>query len=384
MRTREILLSALVLPVLALGPVPGTAVGQEAATQTPAESTASGRRVVTGDLTIEAGHSVGGTVVVGGTLRVRGEVDGDAVVVGGDLILEATGTVLGDAVVTGGRLVNEGGRVRGEMRTVDGSGMDVAREIEQAIAGTAAGAASESRRESRSERATARTEGRDNRQGFWLDPVRRGASGIVSTLALWLVLAGIGATLVFYGRPYLETVSDTVRGATLRSGATGLAASFLVIPAFVVLIVALSVSIIGIPLLLVAIPLYPLALFAATVLGLLGVTHAIGERTAEQSRTGLDLRYSNSYAYLFTGLGMVLMPLLAAHLIAMTGFLGFIGTLLKIATWCAIWFASTVGLGAVILSRAGTRRTFVRPMPEASFDADDFFGDTPGGRHEHA
>src|SRR5690606_27647394 len=130
-----------------------------------------------------------------------------------------------------------------------------------------------------------------------------------------------------YGRPYLETVSDTVRSNTLRAGVVGLAATFLIVPAFVVLIVALAVSIIGIPLLLVAVPAYPLAVAAAMVMGLLAAAHAIGERTAEQTRGPLELRFSNSYAYLFTGLGMMMAPLLAAHLIRMTGFLGFIGTL---------------------------------------------------------
>jgi hypothetical protein len=110
------------------------------------------------------------------------------------------------------------------------------------------------------------------------------------------------------------------------------------------------------------------------------VGHAIGERTAEQSRDGLDFRSRNSYAYLFTGLGMMLMPLIAAHLIVMTGFLGFIGTLLKVVTWLGIWFATTIGFGAVILSRAGTRRTFVVAPPETGFESDDFFGEGPRGR----
>jgi hypothetical protein len=283
-------------------------------------------------------------------------------------------------VVTGGRVVDEGGRIRGEMRTLDGRGAETNREVRSA---PGAVASEVSREVARSTRAAARTS-REARGRQWFDPIRRGFAGIISTLALGIVLAGVGATLVFYGRAYLETVSDTVRSATLRAGATGLAASFLVIPAFVVLIVALAVSIVGIPFLLVAVPLYPLAIFAAAVLGLLAASHAIGERTAEQSREGVDYRYRNSYAYLFTGLGMLLTPLLAAHLIAMTGFLGFIGTLLKLVAWTAIWVASVIGFGAVVLSRAGTRRTFVAPPPEGTFDADDLFDDEPVGSRGHA
>ncbi len=376
MRIREIHLPALFLPVLLMGMASGSTAQEApvapampvapAAPQAPPDQS----RVFNGDRTVEAGESIDGIVVVGGDLRVLGEVRGDAVVVNGDLILTETGVVLGDAVVTGGLLLNEGGRVRGEMRTMDaagGSGTVVTTET----------------------RGIVQTEARSTRRGsgggFWFDPIRRGMAGIISTLALGLVLAGVGAALVFYARPYLETVSDTVRGATVRAGLTGLAASFLAIPAFVVLIVALAVSIVGIPFLLIAVPLYPVALFAAAMFGLLAVSHAIGERTGEQSRDALDLRFRNSYAYLFTGLGMLLMPHLAAHLISMTGFLGFIGTLLRVVTWLAIWVAATVGFGAVILSRAGRRRTFVpRPPDVGGYDTEDFFGEDPLGGAGHA
>jgi hypothetical protein len=365
-------LTLLLLPGLLLaGGVRGTLLAQDTAT-----ATSQGRQVVTGSHTVAQGEVVDDIVVVGGDLRVQGEVRGDAVVVGGNLILEATGAIQGDAVITGGRMINEGGRVSGEMRSVDGVGADISREVTRAVTGATA-AAEAARGNGRAAREAARSTRRGPPARSWMDPIRRGFAGIISTLALGLVLGGIGASLVFYGRPYLEAVSDTARSSVIRAGLTGLAASFLVIPAFVVLIVALAVSIIGIPFLLIAVPLYPLALFSAAVFGMVAVAHAIGERTAEQSRDSFDLRYRNSYAYLFTGLGMLLMPLIAAHLIGMTGFLGFIGTLLKIATWMVIWTAATVGFGAVILSRAGTRRSFVTQSRHSDFEDEDLFGEGP-------
>lgn len=371
MRVREMQIRTLMLPMLMASLLP-----QVVAAQANDISASGSTQVVSRDLTIPEGASAEDVVVIGGDLDVRGEITGDAAVFGGDLTLSETGVILGDAVVTGGTIINQGGRVRGEMRTIDGSGMDIAREIQRALGGVAATEEGERGREV-TEREIRSEERREGRREFWGDPIRRGMGGIISTIALGLVLAGLGAALVFYARPYLETVSDTVRGSALRSGATGLAASFLVVPAFVVLIVALAVSIVGIPFLLVAVPLYPLAVFGAAVFGLLAVSHAIGERTAEQSRQPFDLRYRNSYAYLLTGLAMLLTPHLAGHLIQMTGFLSFIGTLLIIVTWAAIWVCATVGLGAVILSRAGTRRTFAPAPPRTDFDADDFFGDEP-------
>lgn len=373
---------AIVAALLLLGGA-ARAEAQETAAP-PAPSDARPGSVHTGDFTLEAGETAADVVVVGGDLRVLGTITGDAVVVGGELILEESGSVEGDATVTGGSIIENGGRVRGEMRMLDAGGEDVQAAVERAVAGRAAAGADEARRAAEDrDRDRDGWEARGGGGSSWFRSIRNGFFGLISTFALAVVLAGIGAVLTFYGRPYLDTVSDTIRGATVRSGAVGLAASFLVIPAFVVLIVALAVSIIGIPFLLVAIPIYPLAVAAAAGLGLLAAAHAIGERTSEQRSQGFDFRYRNSYAYLFSGLAMLMAPLLAAHLIEMTGFLSFIGILLKIVTWVVIWAATTVGFGAVILSRAGTQRTFVPRPPDPGFDPDPAFDSEPYASGPH-
>jgi hypothetical protein len=342
-------------------------------------------RVYTGNHTVEEGESAGDVVVVGGTLTVFGEITGDAVVVGGDLVVEPGGLVRGDAVVTGGSIRNEGS-ILGEMRTIQGNGA-ITEEVRRAVAGgtAAASAGRDAGRIARDEaRATVRESRRAGRQQrSWFDPIRRGVVGSISTLALGLVLAGLGAAVIFYARSHLDTVSDTLRASIPRSMAVGLAAGFLLVPAFIVMVVALAVTIIGIPLLLVAVPLFPLAVVGAIALGLVAAAHAIGERTAEQ-RDSFDLRYRNAYSYMFTGLAMLLAPLLAAHLLGMTGFLGFVSTLLKFLTGAVIWAAATAGFGAVLLSRGGTRRTFAGPIaPEPEFEMDPLFDDepTPPGRH---
>ncbi|MDR0787670.1 MAG: hypothetical protein LBG44_07365 [Gemmatimonadota bacterium] len=310
---------------------------------------------VTGNHTVEAGTTVDGIVVVGGDLRIGGEVKGDAAVFNGDLVLEKTGVVLGDALVTNGRIVNEGGRVRGEMLSISSS--------EAAAGSVSAGMNTEglTGREARSPR-------EDRESGF-----QRHRVGILSTLAFGLVLMGIGASLVFYARPQLEAVSDTIRASTVKAAATGFAAVFLILPVFVVLIVTLAVSIVGIPLLLVAIPLYPLVIFGGLIFGLLASAHAIGERTAEQNR---NIRQRNSYSYLFLGTGVLIVPLIVSHLISMTGFLSVIGLLLRVVTIFAILVATAVGLGATILARGGLRASHARPAGNAgSFDDPSFFID---------
>jgi cytoskeletal protein CcmA (bactofilin family) len=304
--------------------------------------------ILGGSRTIDEGESVRDVLVVGGSLRVRGEVRGDAVVVGGNLTLYETGRIRGDVVVAGGRFRNEGGSVEGEVRSVD----------RIAAAGAAAGT-----REV--------TERRSDRGGSSIGRIVRGFAGIVSTLALAVVLAAVGAVLVFYGFRYLDTVSDTLRASPLRAGGVGLAASFLIIPAFVVLVVALAVSIVGIPILLLAIPLYPLAIAAAMIYGLIAAAYAIGERTSEQRR--FELRHRNAYAYLATGLVILFSPVIMGNLVGMTPFLGWLGSLIKFFAFAVIWVATVVGFGAVLLSRAGTRRTFARtPHSERILDEDPY------------
>lgn len=335
---------------------------------------ATGDRVITGDHILEAGQVVSDIAVVGGTLTVRGEVTGNAVVVGGDLVMAETGSVLGDATVTGGRIVQNGGSIRGEMRMLDGAGA-VAGDVEsRATDGERRGTAIEDRIEAR---INERLDGGRRGRSSWFDPIRRGFADLISILAFGLVLGALGAALIFYGRPYLEVVSDTLRTSTLRSAGVGLAAGFLLVPAFVVMVVALAVSIIGIPVLLIAIPLYPLAVAGGAAMGLLAAAHAIGERTAEQQGRSFERRWSNSYSYMFTGVAMLLSPLVIASLVEMTGFLDFIGALLQVVTWAVIWVVTMAGFGAVILSRAGTRRAFFTPQPDPAIDDDLLFDDEP-------
>jgi hypothetical protein len=332
---------------------------------------------VRGDHVIDANESAGDVVVYGGNLRILGRVTGEAAVFGGNLVLGPDAEILGDVIVAGGELINEGGRVRGEMRVFDDA-RALARDGDVAAPAAAgrAGITDEVREAVREARGEQR---RASRQTSWFDPIKRGVAGIISLLALALVLGLAGIALVFYGRPHLETVSDTVRASPLRAGAVGLAAGFLAIPGFIVLTVVLAVSVIGIPLLL-ALPLYPVAFVVAAVFGFLGVSHAIGERTAEQRSDAFDLRHRNSYTYTFTGIAMFFAPLLAAELVGMSGFLGFVAILIRFAMAITIGAATFVGLGAVILSRAGTRRTFATPLVPPGLDADPLFDQEPSMR----
>lgn len=336
MRTDSMLAAPLAVALAALLAGAAVVAAQDSLVLDPAAAVSTGTGTVQvtreggvlqvkGDRTIARGEVVEGDVVMlNGTLTVAGEVRGDVTVSRGELRLEEGAVVGGDAVVTAGRLVNNGARVGGEMRVTDAS---------RALAGPT-GAATRARL------------GRS-----WFAPIGQGLSGLMQTLALGLLLAGVGVGMIFYGRGHLGRISETVRGERLRSAGVGLVASFLAFPAFIVGAVALAVTIVGIPLLILYVPLFWVAATAAGAVGLVAVAHALGERTAEQ-RGDYAEAHRNAYTYVFTGLALLLSPLVVSHLLHMTGVLGFVGDLLGVVAWIGLWLAACVGGGAVLLHGA--------------------------------
>jgi hypothetical protein len=192
-----------------------------------------------------------------------------------------------------------------------------------------------------------------------------GLRNILAVLVNYAVLAGLGFAIVYFGRRYLEGVADTARHAPVRSGLVGLAAFFLAIPAFILGIFVLIVSIVGIPALLAWIPLFPVALVAVAFFGYMAVAHAVGEALAERRLHGPDwLHRGNSYYYILTGLGLLLAPFIASAVVRVAGGLMepiriMLGGLAFVLTGIAL----AIGLGAFLLSRAGTRPlTRSRPL----------------------
>lgn len=214
-----------------------------------------------------------------------------------------------------------------------------------------------------------RAELRDEmREGGWNDRDRwrpgplhylaNGFSELMAFVLMFVILFAIGiATIVFGGRKYIEGVADTVRHATMRSFLVGLAGAFLTLPAFVLGIIALAVSIIGIPALIAWLPGFPLAVMVALLLGYLAVAHAAGESLAERRFSGAEwFQRSNSYYFLLSGLGLLLAFFIGSAAVSMLGpWLGFVSGLLKFLAVMVTWVAFSIGFGAVLLSRGGTR-----------------------------
>ncbi|HEX6308578.1 MAG TPA: hypothetical protein VFZ69_10350 [Longimicrobiales bacterium] len=229
------------------------------------------------------------------------------------------------------------------------------------------------RLEARSERVAVERPGRGRGPFHY---ITEGISGIFSIVVVYAVLFALGFAVIFFGgRKYIEGVADTVRHATGRSFLVGLAAAFLVVPAFVLGIIALVISVIGIPGLLVWVPGFPVAVLLAALLGYLGVAHAAGEAFAERRFYVTDwFQRGNSYYFLLTGLGLLVALFLASMVIFMAGpwLRPISGMLMFLGAVSTIAFV-TIGFGAVLISRGGKQ-----PIRGGSSAEQDMFTEEAG------
>jgi hypothetical protein len=217
----------------------------------------------------------------------------------------------------------------------------------------------ERRLQERERRATAAASRAQPRRDTWR-PVRyvmNGLGGMISVAVSWLILMMIGAGVVLAGRRNLENVADTARVSALRAWLVGLAGTFLLLPAYILGIIALAISIVGIPLILVWAPLFPVAAVLAVIFGYVAIAHATGEAFAERRFQGIDwFRHGNSFYYIGTGLALLLALFFFSQFVQMGGpWLGFLHGLLVFLAVTLTWIVGTIGFGAFLLSRAGTR-----------------------------
>jgi len=341
--------------------------------------------VHTEDVVVEEGSVVEGTVVViGASLRVEGEIEGDAVVVGGALDIRESGVIGGQARIADTRMLRNDGEIRGGLVDV----LEDEREVEATLRDRL-------REEIRAEiRNDLRTEIRnatrlEHDNGFSimspLRPVLRGVGGVLEKLILVFVLGLLGAGFLSFAGENMDAIAETARKAPGRSAMVGFAGSFLLIPVWILGAVALAVSIIGIPVAIAWLPLFPLAAALAALLGYVAVARNAGEWLADSNFpwTGW-IRKSNPLVTLFGGLLGLTFAFMAGHVISIAPFLGVFAGLLFAIGAIITFFAMQIGFGAVILTRGGRKREYTGVYdPDAAWEAamsvdiDDDLGPPP-------
>ena len=266
------------------------------------------------DVHVPEGQVVEGDAVsIMGDVRVDGYVEGDAVAVGGSLILGPNGRVDGDGVSVGGSVEKNGGVIRGETVSI-GFG-----------------------------------KGWCSGPGFFMGSFFSAARRF-GLLILWLaILMVLGALLIAVVRRPIDIVSDRVRKEAFFNGLIGLLAWALVIP----VIVLLAITIIGIPIAI----LVPFVFAIMMLLGFIGVSVATGQRFA-------GVVNGSSYRAMAIGVIVLYGLVVLGSLLRMgPGPLHFAGSIIGFIGWAIVFVAVTVGLGAVITSRFGTREKMPKAAP---------------------
>lgn len=344
-------LAALAL-VLALAPgAPAPARGQAPAAprdsidlrldslaRDPSGLTVDRRDVRSGSQTVAAGETVRGTIAAwNGDLDVRGTVTGNAVAIGGDVVLHPGAVVHGDAVAVGGEVRNDGGTVDGEMRALSALTVGPLQSAPQ------------------------RTP---------MEATRR-AAGLA--VGWYLVLAAIGVVVALFARRNLETIAERIRDDFSRSFLYGVLGQVALLPALVLGIIALAITVLGILLIPFAVVGFVLATAGALALGFLTMSFVTGDAVMRWRGAALPYGPPPVVRYLLVGLSLYfLLWLLGAALT----WAGVLGGLVRFLVATVTWAALTVGFGATLASRGGTRSPPTPPAPVPP-PAEDYAWQTP-------
>jgi len=264
----------------------------------------------------------GNVVVILGKIEVMGEVKGDAVAILGDVFVD--GYVHGSAVAPTGTVeITSSGRVR----------RDVVASVIIDQPGSRIG-------------------GHKNYTGVRL-PVGPGLfRGLY--LSMFLIQLGLAVFLIFlillghvFAGKNIATIKSCVSDSGVKSFFVGLITITLGVP---VLFVLLLITVIGIP---VAILVLPLAIVVAMIFGYAAIGLRLGEKLAENTKIVIKSQLGRTMA----GVAAMLLIFVFGSVLIIIPF-----TPLRVLGWvlfgighAVTFIAMTTGVGAVVLTRFGTR-----------------------------
>jgi len=292
--------------------------------------------ISSGARTIESAQRLTGDAATWhGPLEIRGTVDGNAVAIGSDVVVLPGGHVRGDALSVGGQVRMAGGTVDGETRTISAFSV-----------GPIAGAR--------------------------LTPAQATQRALSLAVACFLILVAMALAVVIGARTHLETIASTIRTDFWRSFLVGLLGEVAAVPLFLLSMVALAITIVGILLIPFAAVAYALAVLGALDLGFLAMSLLAGDALLRGEGSAREPR--PIVAHLVAGLTVFLVLWLLAGGAA---YMGLAGSVLRLLAFLSTWIAATVGLGATILTRAGTRAAIVPPRAAPPTITEEYAWQTP-------
>ncbi len=289
-----------------------------------------------GNTEVAAGITRQGTMAVArGNLEVRGRVVGDAIALHGDVVVHPGGTVSGNAIAVDGRVRTIGGVVEGDVRSIRGvTGSILARAARSGPEASPAGT----------------------------------FSSLKVVLGWFTILFAIGIGVLLFAERNLDGVVTALEQDFARSFWMGLLTQVATIPVLLLVVAALTVSIIGILLIPFAAVAYVVALAGLLTLGFIAVARFTGRaffRAPVQTR-GVNLRSLFLGLVIYLGLWLVSAAFVWNPIA---------GSVLHAVALAVTWVAMTFGLGATVVTRAGTRRDGDRAR--AARPVDDMSWQTP-------
>ena len=292
----------------------------------PADSFTLGPRAVPA-----AGTLRGPIAVAEGTLDVYGRLDGSAYVLNGDIVVHGGGIITGDAMSVGGRVLLDGGRIDGEQLSLSAAPTAVVQSARAAAPLTT-----------------------------W-----QSVKLVVGWFAI-LVIIGLG--VLIFAEPNMDGVVESLEGNFARAFWFGVLGEVVALPVLVLLCIGLALTILGALLIPFALVVYPIAIAGLLALGFLAVARLTGRVWSRPADTTPDATRRANLQALFVGLVLYLGLWLLA---AIFTWQPIAGAILRGVALAVSWVAVTAGLGAALLSRAGTRRldhreraAARRPAPE--------------------
>lgn len=333
---RTLLLSAATLLVLAAIPRSGGA--QVSAAAAPAAAPADSEtvalralglsddglelngRYVRGDVTIAAGDTVRGPlVVINGTADILGVVAGDVHALWGDVIVREGGEVAGGASAYRGTVRLDGGRVRGSMESW----------TKRAAAPVAAAV-----------------------------PMTR--ARMLGVTAGWTaMLAVVGLAVLVLLAANLERTARVLEEDFGRAFFVGVLGQFGFLPLLLLACIALAVTVVGILLIPFVLVAGPIAFAGMVTLGWLSLALVAGRALSRGPREGVAR--GDAVRALLIGVLLLMAPWAIAALLQGTGL---VALLARIVALAIAWVAVSAGLGAALLSRAGAGRKSGADRPQ--------------------
>jgi hypothetical protein len=263
----------------------------------------------------------GRVALANGSLDVSGRLDGSAYVINGDIVVHDGGVITGDAVSIGGRVLLDGGQIDGERVTLSAPATERVPASESAPLTT------------------------------W--------QSVKLVLGWFAVLVIIGLGVLMFAEPNMDGVVEAMEGSFAKAFWTGVLGEIMALPVLALLVVGLILTLLGILLVPFAVVAYVIAFAGLLALGFLAVARLTGSFWSRGNASGTGTPRSVNLRALLMGLVLYLGLWLLA---AIFTWQPIAGAVLRGIALAVSWVAVTVGLGATLLSRAGTRRLSSRPI----------------------